>query len=127
MEQRLKPERIQDRLLPVTPERLQQQRFEIGNWQVDPTPNAISRHFPQPSFADSATFLDKVAAEVEKHGTTPFAWVDASGVTLRLGNPPSSVVKCKPGAAPLSAENQRASIGRNEGNPLEAVTSSNRP
>ncbi|MCP4202875.1 MAG: hypothetical protein GY769_13205 [bacterium] len=90
--QNLKPERIQDRLLPVTPERLQEKQTEIGYWQVDPTPNAISRHFPQSSFSASAAFLTRVAVAIEKHGRQPFAFVDATGVTVRLGNAPQSGV-----------------------------------
>ncbi len=88
--QNLKPERIQDRMLPVTPERLRNPKGEIGKWQVDPTPNAISRHFPQSSFSASAAFLMKVGAHAEKHGRVPFAVVDATGVTVRFGNPPQS-------------------------------------
>ncbi len=88
----LKAERIQDRLLPVTPERLQKENGGIGNWQVDPTPNAISRHFPQPSFSASAAFLMKAAAHAQEHGREPFAFVDATGVTVRLGNAPQSGV-----------------------------------
>ncbi len=88
----LKAERIQDRLLPVTPERLQKENDGLGNWQVDPTPNAISRHFPQPSFAASAAFLMKAAAHAEKHGRVPYVFVDATGVTVQLGNAPMSGV-----------------------------------
>ncbi len=88
---RLKPERIQGRLTPVTPERLQAHGAS-SDWQVDPTPNAISRHFPQPSFRASAAFLMKVADHAEKHGRAPFVTVDATGVTVRLGNPPQSGV-----------------------------------
>ncbi len=83
----MKPERIQDRM-PVTPERLQEQNGKIGDWQVDTTPNAIFRHFPQSSFQASAAFLMKAAAQADKHGRAPFAFVDASGVTVRLGNAP---------------------------------------
>ncbi len=82
----MKPERIQDRMTPVEPERLQAQNGKIGNWEVDPTPNAIFRHFPQPSFQASAAFLTKVAAQAGKHGRAPYAIVDATGVTVRLGN-----------------------------------------
>ena len=89
---RLKPERIQDRLLPVTPDHLREQQDEIGDWQVDTTPNAIFRHFPQPSFAASAAFLMKAVPQIDKHGRAPFVFVDASGVTVRLGNPPRSGV-----------------------------------
>ncbi len=87
----LKPERIQDQLMLVTPERLQAHGAS-SDWQVDPTPNAILRHFPQPSFRASAAFLMKVANHAEKHGRTPFVNVDASGITVRLGNPPQSGV-----------------------------------
>ncbi len=90
--QRLKAERVQDRLLPVDPERLRNPQGEIGNWQVDTTPNAISRHFPRPSFSASAVFLMKVGGQAAKHGRQPFAYVDATGVTLRLGNGPLSGV-----------------------------------
>ncbi len=86
----LKPERIQG-LMPVTPERLQAHRAS-GDWQVDPTPNAISRHFPQPSFKASATFLMKVADHAEKYDRALFATADAGGVTVRLGNAPQSGV-----------------------------------
>ncbi len=92
MFQRLKAERVQGRDLPVTPEHLQEQNGEIGDWQVDTTPNAIFRHFPQPSFADSAAFITRAASEIEKHGRDAFIYVDATGVTVRLGNPPLSGV-----------------------------------
>ncbi len=82
----MKPERIQ--FLPVTPERLHTRRGEITGWEVDTTPNAIFRHFPQPSFTASAAFLQKAAPAVEKHGRVPFFFGDASGVTVRLGNAP---------------------------------------
>lgn len=85
----LKPERIQGQL--VTPDRLRPHGAS-ADWQVDETPNAIARHFPQPSFQSSAAFLMQVAGHAEKHGRTPFAVVDASGVTVRLGNPPMSGV-----------------------------------
>ncbi len=88
----LKPERIQAPRLPVTPERLQEQNGKIGNWQVDATPNAIYRHFPQSSFQDSAAFLMKVGGAADKHGRELFAYVDATGVTVRLGNAPQSGV-----------------------------------
>ena len=88
----LKPERIQDRLLPVTPEHLREKQGEIGDWAVDPAPNAITRHFPQPSFSASAGFLMKAAVEIERHGRALYAFVDAGGVTVRLGNPPQSGV-----------------------------------
>ncbi len=88
--QELKPERIQDRSMPVTPELLRES--EIGDWQVDSTPNAIYRHFPQPSFSASVGFLTEAAAEVEKYGRVPFVMVDATGVTVRLGNAPQSGV-----------------------------------
>ena len=92
MHQRLKPERVQDRFLPVTPEHLQNQQGAIGDWQVDPTPNAITRHFPQPGYAASAAFVAKAAPELEKHGRAPTFVIDAGGVTVRLGNPPGSGV-----------------------------------
>ncbi len=92
MKARLKPERIQVQSLPVTPAHLRERQNEIGGWEVDPTPNAISRHFPQPSFSASAAFLTEAAVEVEKHGRVPFVTVDATGVTVRLGNPPRSGV-----------------------------------
>ncbi len=88
----MKPERIQGRRMPVTPERLQQKHVEIRGWEVDATPNAIERHFPQPSFQASADFLKKVASNVEKSGRTPFFYGGATGVTVRLGNPPNSGV-----------------------------------
>ncbi len=90
--ERLKAERVQGRLAPVTPERLRERNGEIGDWTVDPTPNAIFRHFPQQSFSASAAFLMKAAAHAEKHGREPFAFVDAAGVTVRLGNAPQSGV-----------------------------------
>ncbi len=90
--QNLKPERIQDRQLPVTPERLRDRNGESANWRVDPTPNAIYRHFPQSSFQDSAAFLLKVGGAADKHGRELFAYVDATGVTVRLGNAPQSGV-----------------------------------
>ena len=89
---RLKPERIQDRSLPITPEHLQEKKGEIGDWKVDATPNAIYRHFPQPSFSASAAFLSKAVPQIEKHGRAPFVFVDATGVTVRLGGPPRSGV-----------------------------------
>ena len=92
MHQRLKPERVQDRFLPVTLEHLQSQQGAIGKWQVDATPNAITRHFPQPDYAASAAFVDKAAPELEKHGCEPTFVIDASGVTVRLGNPLGSGV-----------------------------------
>ncbi len=88
----LKPERIQGQSVTVTPERLQEQRGEIGDWTVDPTPNAIYRHFPHSGFSASVAFLMKAAAHAEKYGREPFAVVDASGVTVRLGNAPQSGV-----------------------------------
>ncbi len=84
----LKAERVQDRSLPVTPERLQDESHKIGDWQVDPTPNAIYRRFVQPSFSASAAFLVQAAAAIETHGRPAYAVVDATGVTVRLGNPP---------------------------------------
>ncbi len=90
--QELKAERIQDRSLPVTPERLREDSGKIGGWRVDTTPNAISRHFAQPSFSASAAFLTQAAVEIEKHGRPAYAFVDASGVSVRLGNPPLSGV-----------------------------------
>ncbi len=90
-DQNLKPERIQGTER-VTPERLHEQQGEIGGWTVDPTPNAIYRHFPQPSFSASAAFLMEVAAHAEEHDRVPFAQVDATGVTVRLGNAPASGV-----------------------------------
>ena len=89
---RLKPERIQDRSLPVTPEHLQGQQGEIGDWQVDTTPNAIFRHFPQPSFSASAAFLTEAVPMIEEHGRAPYVFVDATGVTVRLGNAPHTGV-----------------------------------
>ncbi len=88
----MKPERIQNRMAPVTPERLHQQKREMADWQVDPTPNAIVRHFPQPSFSASAAFLTRAAKQVDQHGRVPFVTVDATGVTVRLGNPPATGV-----------------------------------
>ncbi len=61
----LKPERIQRPSPTVTPEHLREENPKIGDWTVDPTPNAIYRHFPQPSFSASAAFIRK-AAEAEK-------------------------------------------------------------
>ena len=90
--QRLKAERVQVRLLPVPPERLRNPQGELSNWQVDSTPNAITRHFPQSSFSASAAFLIKVGTQAAKHGRQPFAFIDATGVTVRLGNPPQSGV-----------------------------------
>ncbi len=84
----MKPERIQGPMAPVDPERLQALNTRIGNWELDPTPSAISRQFPQPSFQASAAFLTKVAAQAEKKGRSPYAFVDATGVTVRLGNAP---------------------------------------
>ncbi len=95
----MKPERIQSPARAVTPERLRQQKREIGEWQVDPTPNAITRHFPQPSFSASAAFLTKVAPQVDKHGRMPHVTVGATGVTVRLGNPPAPSV-CAPEGRP---------------------------
>ncbi len=88
----LKPERIQGQSATVTPERLQEASGKIGDWTVDPTPNAIFRHFPQPGFSASAAFLMKAAAHAQEHGREPFAFVDATGVTVRLGNAPQSGV-----------------------------------
>ncbi len=88
----MKPERIQDRRQPVTPERLQEKRGEINGWEVDTTPNAIYRHFPQPSFTASADFVKKIALAVEKSGRPFFFFGDATGVTVRLGNAPNSGV-----------------------------------
>ncbi len=88
----LKAERIQNQSATVTPERLQEKRGKIGDWTVDSTPNAIYRHFPQPSFSASAGFLMKAAARAEKHCRVPFVQVDATGVTVRLGNAPQSGV-----------------------------------
>ncbi len=88
----MKPERIQGRFTPVTPERLHERRGEIKGWEVDETPNAIERHFPQASFTASAAFLNKVARKAEKSGRELFAFVDAAGVTVRLGNAPNSGV-----------------------------------
>ncbi len=88
----MKPERIQGRLTPATPEHLQERRGEIRGWEVDETPNAIERHFPQPSFSAAADFLKKVAPKVEKSGRPFFFFGDATGVTVRLGNPPDSGV-----------------------------------
>ncbi len=88
----MKPERIQHRQTPVTPERLHERRGEIRGWEVDSTPNAIQRHYPQPSFSASADFLKKVAPKVEKSGRPFFFYGDATGVTVRLGNAPRSGV-----------------------------------
>ena len=91
MEQGLKAERVQDRILPVTPDRLQ--TTKLGDeWEVDATPNAISAHFPQPAFSASAAFLPKAAKLVEKHRRVPFVVISEAGVTVRLGNPPESGV-----------------------------------
>ncbi len=87
----LKAERVQKAQLPVTPDRLRKHAAS-DDWQVDPTPNAIVRHFPQPSFQASAAFLMEVAGHAEKHGRVPFVYVDASGVTVQLGNAPQSGV-----------------------------------
>ncbi len=88
----MKPERIQGHQVLVTPERLREKKREIAGWQVEETPNAIIRHFPQASFKASAAFLTKVAPKVEEHGRASFAFVDATGVTVRLGSPPRSGV-----------------------------------
>lgn len=88
----MKPERIQRRRPPVNPEPLHEQLGKLGDWEVDTTPNAISCHFPQPSFAASVAFLGKVAAAVEKNERMPSFFGDASGVTVRLGNAPHSGV-----------------------------------
>ncbi len=88
----MKPERIQGQSALVTPEHLRQQKQKIGNWEVDPTPNAITRHFPQPSFSASAAFLTKVAPQVDQHGRVSRITVDATGVTVRLGNAPATGV-----------------------------------
>ncbi len=61
----------------------------IGDSQVDSTPNAITRHFPQPNYSASAAFLSKVAVQADQHDREVFAFVDASGVTVRLGNAPA--------------------------------------
>ncbi len=82
----MKPERIQGRRLPVTPERLHEKRGEINGWEVDPTPNAIYRYFPQPGFTASADFVQKIAPAVVKSGREPSFFGDATGVTVRLGN-----------------------------------------
>ncbi len=95
----MKPERIQGRSQTVNPERLQQRKRETGDWQVDPTPNAIVRHFPQPSFSASAAFLTRAAKQVDQHGRQASFTVDATGVTVQLGNPPASCV-CAPAARP---------------------------
>ena len=84
----MKPERVQ-----LVADRPEQWDKKIGDWDVDPTPNAITRHFPQSSFTESVRFLTEVAKQAEEHDSTPFAVVDANGVTLRLGNPPKSGVK----------------------------------
>lgn len=88
----LKPERIQRPSATVTPARLQAANGEIGDWTVDPTPNAITRHFGQPSFAASAAFIARVAELVDKHGRVPHVWIDDAGVTVRLGNAPDTGV-----------------------------------
>ncbi len=88
----LKPERIQTPARTVTHEDLRKVSAKIGEWTVDPTPNAIYRHFPQPSFAASVALLTKVAEKVAKHGRVPYAVIDATGVTVRFGNPPNSGV-----------------------------------
>ena len=82
----MRPERIQDRFQPVTPERLQEKRGEIAGWEVDETPNAIQRHFPQPSFTAAADFVKKIAPAVEKSGRPCFFHGDVTGVTVRFGN-----------------------------------------
>ena len=88
----MKPERIQGQLLPIDPERLREERDEMVHWEVDKTPNAIYRHFPQPSFAASVAFLEKVVPASQKHGRAPFFYGDATGVTVRLGNAPRTGV-----------------------------------
>ena len=91
----MKPERIQPPEAIIAPDLPEQRPAEIDGWAVDPTPNAITRHFPQPTFSASAGFLAKAAEEVEKHGRMPYVLVDCTGVTVRLGNPPASgVTEC---------------------------------
>ena len=87
----MKAERVQFRSPAVTPDRLQTTKLDDG-WEVDLTPNAITRHFPQPSFSASAAFVMKAAKLVEKHGRVPFVVISEAGVTVRLGNPPQSGV-----------------------------------
>lgn len=84
----LKAERVQDLLLPITPERLQEDRGKIESWQVDATPIAIFRDFAQPSFSASAAFLSQAAAVIEKHGRPAYVLVNTGGVFVRLGNAP---------------------------------------
>ncbi|MCP3961156.1 MAG: hypothetical protein GY719_25195 [bacterium] len=88
----MKPERVQNRSMPVTPDRLREANLGLRDWEVDPTPNAITRHFPQPSFAASVKFLTQVSELVETHGTVPFVTVSRTGVTIRLGSPPETGV-----------------------------------
>ena len=88
----LKPERIQGQSEPITPERLLEERDQIGDWTVDRTPNAIYRHFPQPSFSASAAFVARIAEAADKHGRSPHVVINATGVTVWLGNPPNSGV-----------------------------------
>ncbi len=95
----MKPERIQGRLTPATPERLHERRGEIKGWEVEETPNAIYRHFPQPSFTASADFVKKIAPAVQKSDRPFFFYGDATGVTVRLGNAPACSV-CAPAGRP---------------------------
>ena len=87
----MKAERVQFRSPAVTPDRLRKAKLDDG-WEVDSTPNAITRHFPQPGFSASAAFLTKVAKQADKHDRAPFAVVSETGVTVRLGSSPESCV-----------------------------------
>ena len=88
----MKPERVQGRGVAVTPDLLHEANRSLRDWQVDPTPNAITRHFPQPNFASSVSFLQKLGDLVETHGTVPYVTVSRTRVTVRLGNPPETGV-----------------------------------
>ncbi len=91
----MKPERIQTPEAPIAPDLREQRPTEIDGWTVDPTPNAIIRHFAQPTFAAAVSFLTKVAEEIDQHDRAPYIVIDGTGVTVRLGNPPASgVTEC---------------------------------
>ena len=87
----MKAERVQFRSPAVTRDRLQKTKLDDG-WELDVTPNAITRHFPQPGFSASAAFVTKLAKQAEKHERAPWVVVSEAGVTVRLGNPPQSGV-----------------------------------
>ncbi len=110
----MKPERIQDRQQPVTPERLHERRGEIKGWEVDMTPNAIYRHFPQPSFTASADFVKKIALAVEKSGRPFFFFGDATGVTVWLGNPPACSVGAPAGRPGVTEADVDLATGINQ-------------